>query len=97
MILTLPSSAEGDPMLFAEDVGQQLPDQRCIDSKDDMGHRRLEATAEGGDDLVRRAEDACRHLNGGNLDLFEACVYDVLATGDVSFAEEPWYNGGDEF
>ena len=90
---------KGDPMLFAEDAGQQLPDQKCLDSRFDIQDKRhLKAlyTAEGGA-LALRAEDACRHLDGGTKDLFEACVFDVLVTGDVSFAEMPWYDGGDEF
>jgi len=85
---------KGDPMLFAEDIGQQLPDQSCIDGVKDIGRRQLEGTPEG-DAVIRQAEDACRHLKGGNTHTFEACVYDVIVTGDVSFAEDPWYN--DEF
>ena len=80
---------KGDPMLFAEDIGQQLPDQRCFDSHfdiEDKRHLKALYTAEGGS-LARQAEDACSHLNSGNKDLFGACVFDVLVTGDVSFAE----------
>ncbi len=84
---------KGDPMIFVEDVGQQLPDQACIDSPlQTKDQRRLRALyEEDGGDLSQRAEEACDHLGRGS-DLFDACFYDVLVTGDVTFAAQPWYN-----
>lgn len=84
---------KGDPMLFAENLGQQLPDQECIESPlqaRDGRHLRKLMTADNGA-FARQAEEACSHLNGD--DLFDACFFDVLVTGDASFAEQPWYNG----
>ncbi len=85
---------KGDQMLFVEDIGQQLPNgEKCIDSPLQVkGQRHLEElhAAEGGA-LARRAEEACSHLNSGD-DLFDACFFDVLVTGDVTFAQEPWYD-----
>ncbi len=82
-----------DPMLFVENIGQHLPDEKCIDSPlqaKDQRHLKALYAAEGGA-LARQAEEACSHLNG-NADLFDACFYDVLVTGDASFAQESWYN-----
>jgi len=82
---------KNDPMLFAKDVGLQLPQQECIKSPILVAdHRHLNhlKQADGGA-LGRQAEEACSHLSGGAL--YDACVFDVLITGDTSFAEEPWY------
>ena len=82
-----------DPMLFVENIGQQLPDQECIESPlqaKDQRHLKALHEADGGA-LARQAEEACSHVNGD--DLFDACFFDVLVTGDVTFAQEPWYTG----
>ena len=79
---------KGDPMLFVENIGQQLPDQKCVDSPlQAKDQRRLKAlhAAEGGA-FARQAEEACSHLNGS--DLYDACFYDVLVTGDATFAHD---------
>ena len=88
---------KGDPMLFYKNIGQHLPDQKCLDSPlqaKDQRHLKALHAAEGGA-LARQAEEACGHLDDGGS-LFDACFFDVLVTGDVTFAQEPWYNGGEE-
>ena len=82
-------------MLFVKNIGQQLPDQKCLDSPlqaEDQRHLKALHEADGGA-LARQAEEACEHLKGSDDDLFDACFFDVLVTGDVTFAEEPWYAG----
>mmetsp|Transcript_18287 Transcript_18287/g.23012 ORF Transcript_18287/g.23012 Transcript_18287/m.23012 type:complete len:460 (+) Transcript_18287:107-1486(+) len=83
---------KNDPMLFFKDVGLQLPQQECIKSPILVAdHRHLNHLKEAdGGALGRQAEEACSHLSGDTL--YDACVFDVLVTGDTSFAEEPWYN-----
>lgn len=83
---------KGDPMLFAKDIGQQLPQNKCIDSplQTDKRHLQKLMTADEGA-FARQAEEACSHVNGE--DLYDACFFDVLVTGDVTFAENSWYNG----
>jgi len=84
---------KNDPMLFVENLGQQLPDQKCVDSPlqaKDQRHLKALLAAEGGA-LARQAEKVCSHVNGE--DLYDACFFDVLVTGDVSFAQQPWYTG----
>ena len=84
--------SKDDPSLFVEDLARQLPRQECVDSplQKDSRHLKKLVDANGGA-LARQAEEACSHLHGD--DLFDSCYFDVLVTGDVSFAEEPWYNG----
>lgn len=79
-------------MLFAVDMGMQLPDQKCIESPfhESSGRRLHSIMEEDGGALARQAEEACSHLK--DSDLFDSCYFDVLVTGDTSFAEEPWYN-----
>ncbi len=82
---------KNDPMLFAKDVGLQLPNQECIKSpilSADKRHLSHLIDADGGAAALE-AEQACRNLRGK---LYDACFFDVLVTGDASFAEEPWYN-----
>lgn len=83
---------KGDPMLFAKDIGQQLPQGKCIDSplQTDQRHLNRLLTENEGEN-ARIAEEACSHLKD-NADLFDACFFDVLVTGDVTFAQEAWYN-----
>ena len=79
---------KGDSMLFVDDLSQQLPQQTCADSPlqtKDKRHLKKLHEAEGGA-LARQAEEACSGLLGD--DLFDACVFDVLVTGDVSFVEQ---------
>ena len=83
---------KNDPMLFHEDIGLQLPQQECIKSPiltADKRHLSKFYEADGGSRQLK-AENACGHIAAE--DLFDACFFDVLVTGDVSFAEEPWYN-----
>jgi len=83
---------KNDPMLFEEDIGLQLPQQECIKSPilvADKRHLSKFYEADGGTRQLK-AENACGHLVAD--DLFDACFFDVLVTGDVTFAEEPWYN-----
>ena len=71
-----------------DDLSQQLPQQTCADSPlqtKDQRHLKKLHEAEGGA-LARQAEEACSGLLGD--DLFDACVFDVLVTGDVSFVEQ---------
>ena len=85
-----------DPSLFYKDAGHQLPHQECIDSplqSKDQRHLKALHEVDGGA-LARQAEEACGHLDDGG-DLFDACFFDVLVTGDVTFAQEPWYNEGE--
>jgi len=84
--------SKDDPSLFVEDLARQLPRQECIDSPLQKDSRHLKKLVDvNGGALARQAEEACSHLRGE--DLFDSCYFDVLVTGDVSFAEEPWYNG----
>ena len=86
-------STKGDPMLFMEKVGPQLPDQKCDNSPlqaKDQRHLKALLAADGGA-LARQAEEACSHVN--DKELFDACFFDVLVTGDVTFAQESWYTG----
>ena len=75
---------KNDPSLFYEDTGRQLPHQECIDSplqSKDQRHLKALHEVDGGA-LARQAEEACSNLNGRG-DLFDACFFDVLVTGDV--------------
>lgn len=83
---------KNDPMLFKEDMGLQLPKQECIKSPilvADKRHLSKFFEADGGSRSLK-AQNACGHID--SYDLFDACYFDVLVTGDVTFAEEPWYN-----
>ena len=82
-------------MLFVKNIGQQLPDQKCLDSPlqaKDQRHLKALHQADGGA-LARQAEEACSHVN--DKELFDACFFDVLVTGDVTFAQESWYTGNE--
>jgi len=84
---------KNDPDLFIEDLARQLPHQECVDSPlqaKDQRHLKKIAEADGGAN-ARQAEKACSHLSGNEL--FDSCYFDVLVSGDVTFAEEPWYTG----
>jgi len=85
--------SKNDPNLFMEKIARQLPQKRCDDSplqSKDRRHLKKLAEADNGAN-ARQAEEACNHLRGN--DLFDSCYFDVLVTGDVTFAEEPWYTG----
>jgi len=83
---------KNDPMLFKEDMGLQLPNQECIKSPilvADKRHLSKFFEADGGSRSLK-AQNACSHID--SYDLFDACYFDVLVTGDPTFGEEPWYN-----
>lgn len=83
---------KNDPMLFFEDEGLQLPDNECIKSPILVAdHRHLSHLKDAnGGAAGREAEEACAHIP--HDEMYDACVFDVLVTGDSSFADEPWYN-----
>lgn len=73
--------SENEPKLFRELREPQLPNDKCkMPSTSATSRRRLR-----GDDpvLLEAAHVACRHAGTD----FDACVSDVLSTGDLSFAE----------
>jgi hypothetical protein len=66
-----------DPKLFMETKGPQLPEERCRMPTVSKPSRRLRS---GGDTL--RAQKAC-----AGKDEYEACMTDVIATGNVAMAQ----------
>jgi len=85
--------SKNDPDLFKQKMGRQLPKKQCDESplqSKDRRHLKKLTEADGGAN-ARQAEEACAHLRGNEL--FDSCYFDVLVTGDVTFAEEPWYTG----
>ena len=66
-----------DPILFMEPKGPQLPHERCRMPSVSKTSRKLRTDAK----LVAAAEEVC-----ASLEEREACMKDVLATGDVNMA-----------
>ena len=82
--------SKGDPSLFFDkDAGHQLPHQECLQSPlqaKDQRHLKNLVDSDGGA-LARQAEEVCSNLKGRG-DCYDACFFDVLVTGNVTYAEE---------
>ena len=68
-----------DPTLFLETKGPQLPNERCRMPEVAKSSRRLRAQADR--KLLDSAENAC-----GGKDEYDACMSDILATGNLDMA-----------
>lgn len=82
---------EEDGMLFQTKDGPQYP-QQCNRSPFDVrtGRRHLEELYnQDGGEHHRRAMDACAHHSKEAH--YENCVFDLLVTGDMDFANAPWH------
>lgn len=72
---------EDDPKFFSTDRQPQLPYERCrTPSVSSVQRRRL--GKERSPEFQEKAEVACARAG----DEFDACMHDVMKTGDMSFA-----------
>jgi len=84
-----------DSMLFQEARFPQFPAKCTMPAIPSLNHRRLSQEVAGGAGMIplSEAEKACENLPVEDRD---ACVYDVLTTGDLAMADLDAFDDDDE-
>lgn len=79
-----------DQKLFLDDRAPQYPNGCVYEVEKERNLRRRRLTDESAEGVtIEVAQSACANMKGHNKDF---CIGDVMATGDLELAKDPFYN-----